>query len=194
MARRKPSLSLSEPIPTIIGAGITEQYYFSHLQGKLGLKIRIRPRFFGHENVHSLEKRIEQVLDAEGFAIVVFDTDVSQWNESERKRLVALKRRYTNNRHVILCESMPSIEFWFLLHYCKTNRYFGTCDAVVKELVKYLPDFGKHESFLKGDKWVDNLIERMKAAYDSAKSFGVGGESYTNLWRAFNYLKPDKFK
>ena len=122
MARRRPTVALLAPIPTIIGAGITEQYYFAHLQSKLGLKIRIRPRYFGHENVHALEKRIKQVLDDEGFAIVVFDADVSQWNAAERKRLGTLKSRYSNNKRVILCDSMPSIEFWFLLHYCRTNR------------------------------------------------------------------------
>lgn len=194
MARRKPTVSILKPIPTIIGAGITEQYYFAHLQQILGLRVKIRPRFFGHENVLTLEKRIKQVLDDDGFAIVVFDADVSQWNEKERIRLQSLKKRYETKRNVVICDSMPSIEYWFLLHYIRTNRYFGTCDVVIRELVKNMPNFSKHESFLKSPSWVNSLVEKMDKAYENAKSLGTDGESYTNVWKAFRSLKPERFK
>ena len=75
MARRRPTKNIKEVRPTIIGAGITEQWYFTHLQSLFGLKIKIRPRYFGHETMNLLAKRIEQVLSDEGKAVVVFDTD-----------------------------------------------------------------------------------------------------------------------
>lgn len=61
-----------------------------------------------------MEKLIRNVLDNEGLAIVVFDTDVSAWDDKEKERLQRLIRTYSNNKRVILCDSMPSIEFWFL--------------------------------------------------------------------------------
>lgn len=75
MARRRPTKNIKEVRPTIIGAGITEQWYFTHLQSLFGLKIKIRPRYFGHETMNLMAKRIEQVLSDEGKAVVVFDTD-----------------------------------------------------------------------------------------------------------------------
>lgn len=71
------------------------KWYFSHMQTLYGLKVKIRPRYFGNENINTLEKLIKQVLDNEGLAIVVFDTDVSTWNESEKKKLSALRKKYS---------------------------------------------------------------------------------------------------
>lgn len=56
-------------------------------------------------------KRIEEVLQDECIAICVFDADVSTWNEVERKKLDALRKKHKDNPSVLLCDSMPSIEF-----------------------------------------------------------------------------------
>lgn len=95
MARKEAVKSKFQERTTIIGAGITEKWYFSHLQALFNLKIKIRPRFFGNENINTLEKRIGQVLDEGGKAIVVFDADVSTWNEIEKERLVKLRKKYS---------------------------------------------------------------------------------------------------
>ena len=132
----------------------------------------------------------EWVLDDEGLAIVVFDTDVSTWNESENKKLSALRLRYSKHKRVILCDSMPSIEFWFLIHFINTNKYFGTSKAVIAELVKFIPKFDKCESFLSNKKWVEELCQEGKFidACTRAKQMGSEGDSYSNLWKAFDYL------
>lgn len=70
MARRTATINKKPERAVIIGAGITEKYYFSHLQSLYNLKIKIRPRYFGNENISTLEKLIKQVLDNEGLAIV----------------------------------------------------------------------------------------------------------------------------
>lgn len=191
MARRTATLSKSQERAVFIGAGITEKWYFSHLQSILSLKIKIRPRYFGNENIPTLEKLIKQVLDNDGLAIVVFDADVSTWNESEKKKLSALKGRYANNKRVILCDSLPSIEFWFLIHFINTNRFFGTSKAVMAELSKHIPQFEKTEAFLSNKKWVENMISdgKFQDAYSRAKQYGTDGESYSNLWKAFEYLE-----
>ena len=94
MARRTATKRIRQARPTLIGAGITEQYYFTHLQTIFGLKVKIRPRYFGREGIHALEKKIQQVLDDDGKAIVVFDADVSTWDIKERQRLTSLKKKY----------------------------------------------------------------------------------------------------
>lgn len=166
------------------------KWYFSHMQTLYGLKVKIRPRYFGNENINTLEKLIKQVLDNEGLAIVVFDTDVSTWNESEKKKLSALRKKYSKNKRVILCDSLPSIEFWFLIHFINTNRYFGTSKAVIGELKKFIPNFDKSESFLSNKKWVDDMCKdgKLNDAYARSKQLGLEGESYSNLWKAFDYL------
>ncbi|MCI6876952.1 MAG: RloB family protein [Parabacteroides sp.] len=190
MARKTATIQKNQERAVIIGAGITERWYFSHMQSLYDLKVKIRPRYFGNESIFTLEKLIKQVLDNEGLAIVVFDTDVSTWNESENKKLSALRQKYSKHKRVILCESMPSIEFWFLIHFINTNRFFGTSKSVIAELVKFIPKFDKNESFLSNKKWVDDMCQdgRLINACRRAKQLGSEGESYSNLWKAFAYL------
>ena len=190
MARKTATIQKNQERAVIIGAGITERWYFSHMQSLYDLKVKIRPRYFGNESIFTLEKLIKQVLDNEGLAIVVFDTDVSTWNESEKKKMSALRQKYSKHKRVILCESMPSIEFWFLIHFINTNRFFGTSKSVIAELVKFITKFDKNESFLSNKKWVDDMCQdgRLINACRRAKQLGSEGESYSNLWKAFAYL------
>lgn len=190
MARKTAIINKNQERAVIIGAGITERWYFARMQSLYDLKIKIRPRYFGNENINTLEKLINQVLENGGLAIVVFDDDVSTWNESERKKLYALRQKYSRHKRVILCDSMPSIEFWFLIHFVNTNKYFGTSKAVISALVKFIPNFEKSESFLSKEKWVDDMCKdgKLRDACARAKQFGTEGASYTNLWKAFEYL------
>ncbi len=67
MARKiDKSINRREPIPVLIGAGITEQWYFTHLKALRRLKVQIRPRFFGNEHIHTLEKNVKQILATDG--------------------------------------------------------------------------------------------------------------------------------
>lgn len=190
MARKESTTQFKESIPTIIGAGITEKWYFTHLQAKYRVRMKIRPRFFGKETVFTLEKKLTEVLKNGGRAIVVFDADVSTWNKAEKERLETMKSKYAKNNRVLLCDSMPSIEFWFLLHYVNTNRHFGTSKAVIMELVKHIKEFDKTETFLKNQKWVDDMSAdgRLESAAQRAVAFGTSGESYTNVWKAMQEL------
>ena len=190
MARKESTTQVREAIPTIIGAGITEKWYFTHLQAKYRVRMKIRPRFFGKETVFTLEKKLTEVLKDGGRAIIVFDADVSTWNKAEKERLETMRSKYANNKRVLLCDSMPSIEYWFLLHYANTNRHFGTSKAVITELVKHIREFDKTETFLKNQKWVDDMSDdgRIEAAAQRAIAFGTESESYTNVWKAIQEL------
>lgn len=190
MARKEAIKRQRQERAVIIGAGLTERWYFSHLQSRYNLKIKIRPRFFGNENISTLEKRINQVLSDEGIAIVIFDADVSMWNDAEKTRLIALKKKCEKSKRIILCDSLPSIEYWFLLHYLNTNRFFGTSKAVIDELVKYVERFEKTDVFLRNPKWVEELCNngKLKDAYERATFYGEQGPSYSNVWKAIKYV------
>lgn len=194
MARKTSLRQRRNPIPTIIGAGITEQWYFTHLKALRGYRVKIRPRFFGTETAAGLDKKIEEVLRDESIAICVFDADVSTWNEAERKKLATLRKKYTGNSSVLLCDSMPSIEYWFLLHYKHTTRHFGTSKAVIKELKKYIPQYDKTEQFLSNQKWVEEMTGegRQEQACEYAdKTDSING-SYTKMQVVIPLIKQQE--
>ena len=190
MARQISTRSSRSPIPVIIGAGITEQWYFTHLRNLLDLRIKIRPRFFGTEDIKQLDKKISQVVNEGSIAICVFDTDTCEFNPTEKKKIDDLKKKYSGKRNVVLCDSLPSLEYWFLLHYADTNKYFASCHAVVQELKKYMPEYKKSELFLQTPKWVaDMTLEgKLETAVARSKKFeGLGG-SYSNVHKAIDIM------
>lgn len=191
MVRKTSLRQRRNPIPTIIGAGITEQWYFTHLKALRGYRVKIRPRFFGTETAAGLDKKIEEVLRDESIAICVFDADVSTWNEAERKKLTALQKKYEGNASVLLCDSMPSIEYWFLLHFKHTTRHFGTSKAVVKELKKYIPQYDKTEQFLSNQRWVEEMTDegKQEQACKYADKMDTTGGAYTRANKVFPHIE-----
>ena len=196
MARKQAQKQLKDPKPTIIGARITEQWYFKHLQT---YSVKIKPRYFGRENAVKLDKLVDKVLKEEGFAIVVFDADVAQRNDKERQLVERMKTKYANNKDVLFCDSLPSIEYWFLLHYKDAGRLFNTSNEVVKEIKEYNSQFDKNGKFLENDSWVKDLcdgkrlwqaIERCKQQEEKVNR----GESvsYSKVYKAIELLEKNR--
>lgn len=186
MARKVNTKQQKPPIPTIIGAGITEQCYFTHLQKIFGYRVKVKPRFFGQEDIFQLTKKVESVIKEGGIAIAVFDADVASWDEKERRKLEEFRKKYAKNDKVVICDSLPSIEYWFLLHFADIYRLFPTSDSVCKELKKFIDDYDKTEQYLERDKWIRQLCQygSMDAAIKRAGAC-LENQSYTNLPLAF---------
>ncbi len=178
------------PQVRVVGAGITEYWYLKHLKPLLGLKYELYPRLFGNESMSNINKLIEEGLEANTHVICLFDEDVKQWNEAEAQRINDLHQKYDKSENVTLCCSMPSIEYWFLLHYENTNRHLRTSRDATKALQKYIPQFVKNKHFLRLQKWVAELVENDKTteAIKRAKTFGRKNGSYTDVWKAFEKI------
>ena len=190
MARKTSNRQQRNVIPTVIGAGITERWYFSHLQNIMGYRMKIRPRFFGTESLAAIDKKVAGVLRDGGEAICVFDADVASWNETEKRKLSAFKAKYIKNSHVLICDSLPSVEYWFLLHYSDTTRHYSSSRDVIASLRKFIPAFDKKESFLQNEKWVAGLCAngRLQQACTRARIERSQGQSYSNVYKAIDKL------
>ena len=173
---------------------MTEQYYFTHIRTLFGYHYTIKPYYFSVTSLVEMDKKIAEAITDGGFAIAVFDADVAHRNEAEKKKLESIRRKYANKRNVVLCDSLTSIEYWFLLHFENTNRHFKDSAATENELRKHIPEYEKKAKFLQELKWVSNLSSerKLELAKTRAKFFGEVGESYSNVYKAFELL--DKLK
>lgn len=187
MSRKFETRRQNTPSITLIGEGITEQYYFKHIRSIFNYRFTLKPYFFGTTSLLDMDRKISEVLDGGGLAICVFDTDVTLRNNSERKKLQSLHRKYDKKKNVIFCDSLPSIEYWFLLHFQLTNRYFVDAKAVERELRVFVPNFKKTTSFLEKAKWVEEMCsnDKLEVALQRANSFDEAGASYSNIYKAF---------
>ncbi|MEY8612057.1 RloB family protein [Parabacteroides segnis] len=193
MRIQKPNRNTRQVIH-LVGEGLTELYYFSHLKRLNGYRYSISPRLFENNGIDKIEKKIKELLNEDVFVICVFDADVSKRNASENKKLEALRKRYMNNKNVLLCDSLQSIEYWFLLHYEDTCRHFQNAYTTEQALKHYMPAFSKNRKFLEKEKWVSDMSAdgRLEKACSLAEKYEER-ESYSKIYKAIQYLsKSDK--
>ena len=146
----------------VIGDGQTELFYLDHLKRLNNYGYSIRPRFFDKISIDDADRIIQELLDG-GTNKVIYLTDYDTVVSGETKdRFNKLIKDYKNEERVMICETMPSIEFWFLLHYQYTTRPFRNSNEAENALKKYLPDYNKSKVYLENDKWFNELISENK--------------------------------
>lgn len=188
MARIVNKRAQKEPVITVIGESLTEQFYFKHIRSIFEYRYVLKPYFFGTTSLNEMERKIIEVVEGNGIAVCVFDVDVSVRNKAGQEKLKRLLHKYKKKPNVIFCQSMPSIEFWFLIHYQNTNRHFSNAAAVEGELKKHLENYEKTGHFLERDHWVRELCSdgKLVNAIERAKNFGGQGDSWSNIYKAFD--------
>lgn len=82
---------------------------------------------FENNSIEKIEKKIKELLDEDVFVICVFDAQmlagvlmqkIKKWCRSKNMKIIPM---------LILCDSLQSIEYWFLLHFEDTCRHFQFC-------------------------------------------------------------------
>lgn len=191
MARKQATRELRTPIPVGIGAGITEKYYLQHLRNLKGYKLKLMPRFFGSDNAYDMDKLVSDVLAGGAKAICVYDKDVTQWNEEQKHRLSEFEQKYANANDVVLCPSMPSIEYWFLMHFRDTTKIYRTSKEVINDLHPFLPGYEKTMDYLRKEGWVKVLLqdESFARAITLSEREVELGHPYSKLAKAIKYLE-----
>ncbi len=142
----------------VLGEGITEQHYLTHLKDLKGYKYSIRPKLFQCIGIEKAEGIIDELLSGGCDQITYLtdcDTIVNQGKKIEFDKLV---KKYAEVQEVLICDSMPSIEYWFLLHFAYTTKEFVNCDEVVRDIKRYISDYSKKKTYLETDMWFKTLI------------------------------------
>lgn len=143
------SLSLRPIHPYIISGGeVTERWYFDHLKNCSKYKFRIKPDFFGNESLYieKFQKYINEILSGSPDAKIycVFDWDTIYDNSTCQEKHKIFEQNLSekiSNGSVVLCPSMPCIEYWFLLHFVNEVSLFRKCGSVVKILNQYMRSY-----------------------------------------------------
>ena len=199
--------------PFLISGGTnTERWYFVHINDITDYKFNIIPKYFGDESNYTevFPKRIKGILEKNIDAKVycVFDWDTIFNNDDNLKKHKAFENEIQadiDNGKVILCPSMPSIEYWFLLHFqnytelIKTNgNAIGILAPHIKAWFssdKKLSKILKSKKYIKSPHWVENLcadgklelaIQRAENNINTAKENNdLDNQSYTYVYKLF---------
>lgn len=161
MARPKRDIKLRFRY-AVLGDGRTEQFYLKHLKTLKGYGYTIKPSLFNSITLSQAEEIIDDLLKG-GCDKIVFITDYDTIvNQNQKQVFSKFVKKYRKRTEVIICETMPSIEFWFLLHYQYTTRAFQNAKEVEEVLKKHMPEYSKNQEYLKNEQWVQKLCAEGK--------------------------------
>lgn len=129
--------------PFIISGGKnTERYYFIHINDITNYKFNIIPKYFGNEASYPkvFPERIKEIIKKNVGAKIycVFDLDTvirNKTNQKNHKEFLERIEKEINNDSVVLCPSMPCIEYWFLLHYENYTDLIKSCGIKMQRLL-----------------------------------------------------------
>ena len=147
--RRHPGVRKPKPVLLIIteGKNKTETLYFSHFQEqgrdysvkfiKAGTKTDAQSLY---EKVLGKWDELELSIENGDRCFIVLDID----NDSRKADKVIELIRKNNNDAIQFVVSNPTFEIWYLLHFEYTTKRFADGRAVIKELIKHLPQYEKN--------------------------------------------------
>lgn len=201
--------------PFLISGGTnTERYYFMHINDTTEYKFNIRPKYFADESnyTEAFLKRIEEILNAntDSKIFCVFDWDTVFCNETNQKKHQTFEdnlKREIDEETVVLCPSMPSIEYWFLLHFENYTDLIKSCGTKLQKLLsphmlpyflgtnKKLLNLLKDKKYVESPDWVIELcndgklelaIERAENNINAAVvADELKNQSYSYVYKAF---------
>ena len=70
--RKRNHIQNTRQVIHIVGEGLTELYYFSHLKRLLNYHCSISPRLFENNSIEKIEKKIVELLREDVFVICIF--------------------------------------------------------------------------------------------------------------------------
>ena len=211
----KGTRDLNPLFPFIISGGEkTEHWYFKHITIVTNYKFNVFPEYFGNESNYAVEfpQRIDNIKKNNPDALIycVFDFDAIRRNgKTELDKFKQFSEKYVHNDSVIICHSMPSIEYWFLLHfenYTKLLKSCGPKSKIQKMLSKHMLSFFpksdkklcnilKDEDYVENPTWVANLcadgklelaITRAEENIKKAiKANDLNNQSFSFVYRIF---------
>lgn len=183
----------SKPAFAIIVDGECEFWYFQMLKrNERALRVDLKPEIPQKKKIsEQFDKVIEYSKHYDRvFWIIDFDVISSESRvvkKGEKSALNEFKEyhkiieaKYSN---VTIIVNNPCLEFWFLLHFEQTGKYYDTCDSSSKQLKKYLPDYEKTQKYFttqNNDIYL-KLLKNKTTAIINAKKLGAFESENTSV-------------
>lgn len=181
MARNKRR-KIREPRQTysIIGDGQTEKWYFELMKLHETLpRIDLKPELPVKRKLKNLfDQAIENAKDYDK-VFLIFDLDAILHNnqiDDFKKYLGKVKK----NKKIQVLVNNPCLEFWFLLHFVQTSRYFPICTDAEDELRRN----GRIENYRKTEKFFKQAQEDI---YHLLKPFQINAIAHASDLGDFDY-------
>ena len=194
---------IGKKIYAIIVDGETEVWYFQMMKRHESLlNIDIRPEL---PKKKKLADQYNSVIENKnlGYDKIIWLLDMDtilkedkQTKKGQQSKLQELKRyikKLKKYSQVEVLVNTPCLEFWHLLHFKETSKYYAQCESAAKELRQYLPNYEKTQRYYKQAN--SDIYQRLKplqeTAHNNAKKLGRFDFEYPQSAKAEMYSVLD---
>lgn len=195
MRKPKKIVPKTNPAFAVVVDGKTEVWYLQMLKrNERDIRVSIKPEI---PNKKSIEEQYNLVCDLSNkeftkvFWIIDLDTVIKEESEAPKGKKSPLKifdeyriELLNNYKNVVVIVNNPCLEFWFLLHFEKTSKYFSTCSGAETQLKKHLTNYEKTQKFF--TKQNDDIYLKLRPFLNTAleNTIILGNFDHQNPTRA----------
>lgn len=181
--KRATAIKIRKTFAVVVD-GDTEVWYLQMLKrNERSININIEPKIPQRKR---LSEQFDMVVNlsrdyTKVFWIIDFDTLVSEAKDAKKGTQTAIqtflayrKEIKSKYKNIIVIVNNPCIEFWLLLHFERTSKYFSSCEGAEKQLKKHLKDYEKTQKYYtkqNNDIYLQ-LKSRLATAISNAKQLG----------------------
>lgn len=161
----------------VVVDGETEKWYLEMLkQNEPDVLFNITPKILQKKNINQQYELVTDLSEEEYDKVFwIVDLDVLLKEEREKKNSTSSLQKFlsywqqlSNQDKVVVIVNNPCLEYWFLLHFQKTNKVFTACTDAEKQVSQHLKGYEKTEKFFK--KSNNDIYKQLKPYLQTAVS------------------------
>ena len=166
----------------VVVDGETEYWYLQMLKhNEPNIPFKIKPQILQKKNIKQQYELVTDLSEEEYDKVFwIVDLDVLLKEEREKKsnpsslqKFLSYCQQLSKQNKVVVIVNNPCLEYWFLLHYKKTNKVFTACADAEEQVSKYLQGYEKTEKFFKKDNDIYKQLKPfLKTAKENATALG----------------------
>ncbi|GHV56911.1 hypothetical protein FACS1894182_04490 [Bacteroidia bacterium] len=146
----------SKKVFSFVVDGECEFWYLQMMKdNEKPLNIHISPEIYKKKTLDEQYKRVVELkeISAKVFWIVDFDVVNKETQEGirgQKSKLTKFKELYQKIKcypNIEIIVNNPCFEFWILLHFANTTRFYESYKKLLPHLQKYLSDYEKTEKY-----------------------------------------------
>ena len=159
----------------VVVDGETEYWYLQMLKhNEPNILFDITPKILQKKNIDQQYELVKDLSEEEYDKVFwIVDLDVLLKEEREKKsnpsslqKFLSYWQQLSKQNKVVVIVNNPCLEYWFLLHFQKTNKVFTACTDAEKQVSQKLKGYEKTEKFFKKD---NDIYKQLKPYLQTAK-------------------------
>ena len=176
MRANRKRRQFASPVFSFVVDGECELWYLQMLKdNERSLKIRLSPEIYKKKTLCEQYKRVVQLTKESEKVFWVIDFDViynatppaKKGVKTEQQKFKEYYDKCKKNKKVIVIVNNPCLEFWFLLHFYYTKRFYEDYKSLLPVLKKHLLDYEKTEKYF--IKTSPDIYKRLKVKLKTAR-------------------------